>query len=350
MTVEICRGQEVLAIALNICLTVLTGAAIAAEVRTSLTTSDTRGQIEFMSADSQTTLEQVKAGQVDLNTKIWGDISFPATLFGGVTATPEKRVPAMVILHSSGGVNKITGDWATLLNRMGVATLVVNSFAGRGIERTGENQTQLSQSASSTDALLALKLLASHPLIDAKRIGVIGFSRGAESSLIAGFESFRMSILKSETKFAGHIAVYGGCTSAGKSTGAPMLMLIGELDDHVLTEKCIWNADVLKKLGADIRINVYPGAHHGFDNPKAVSWNPKIAQHVTCAVNTLDFDSGLRHLKGFDSPLAPREFQQAVPVRCKTTFGSHDGANVDAYRKSKEDVADFVNTHLKPAK
>ena len=50
------------------------------------------------------------------------------------------RLPAVVLLHGSGGVTDREDIWARELNALGVATFIVDSFTGRGIGTTIADQ------------------------------------------------------------------------------------------------------------------------------------------------------------------------------------------------------------------
>jgi dienelactone hydrolase len=93
------------------------------------------------------------------------------------------RLPVVVLLHGSGGVNsRIADDWTRELLSMGIATFVVDSFTGRGLVNTNNvktgGQAQLGRLAMVVDAYRALELLARHPRVDPDRIALMGFSRG----------------------------------------------------------------------------------------------------------------------------------------------------------------------------
>src|SRR2546421_5006080 len=50
------------------------------------------------------------------------------------------RLPAVVLLHGSGGVGGNLLDWESELNSLGFATFVLDAFTGRGIASTSANQ------------------------------------------------------------------------------------------------------------------------------------------------------------------------------------------------------------------
>src|SRR5437764_8445943 len=118
----------------------------------------------------------------------------PETLVAGELRLPTRgtgRVPAMILVHGSGGIGSNVHRWAEDLNRLGVATFILDGFSPRGIGETISNQDQLGRFAMLVDAYRALALLARHPRIDAARIGLMGFSRGGLITLYAGLRRFQ---------------------------------------------------------------------------------------------------------------------------------------------------------------
>ena len=117
----------------------------------------------------------------------------------------QEKIPAMVIAPGSGGVGKKDLErWAPLFTNAGIAAFVVDSFTQRGIASTSEDQSLLSPAANDADAFAALKLLATHPLIDRGRIGIIGFSRGGATALATAMDRFRRGLVDDDLKFGAH--------------------------------------------------------------------------------------------------------------------------------------------------
>ena len=93
------------------------------------------------------------------------------------------KVPVVLLMHGSGGIyNAMLGYWPKLLNAQGIAVFSLDRFGPRGVKSTAEDQSQVPFAADVADAFAALRLLASHPRIDAKRIAIMGFSRGGVAS------------------------------------------------------------------------------------------------------------------------------------------------------------------------
>ncbi len=221
----------------------------------------------------------------------------PETLITGTLALPEgparSALPAMVIAHGSGGVLESREHaWVQRLNRLGVATFVIDSFGPRGIAATGADQEKLSLAASVADALSALRLLATHPRIDPQRIGIMGFSRGGQVALYSVLEPFRRAVIDGDLRFATHVAFYASCSipyMASTTTGAPVLLLLGGADDLTPSGHCLRYADWLRARGSDVRMIVYDGAPHGFDVPQPSRFFPRMQSARNCRLDlTLD--------------------------------------------------------------
>jgi dienelactone hydrolase len=151
----------------------------------------------------------------------------------------------------------------------------------------------LSFPASAGDALRALQLLATDPAIDARKIGVIGFSRGGGASLHSSFEKVRQSVIKDDTKFAIHLLFYPSCSEYAKTTGAPMRIFFGTNDSYNSLEGCQNNVAALKSTGADVEMTVYDGAQHGFDTTAPTYiWVPNATTAKDCTPGTMNLDDG----------------------------------------------------------
>ena len=110
----------------------------------------------------------------------WGQVGeFPAR-FGRPPGSTVK-VPAVLILHGSGGVDGRGAFYATALQEAGIATLEVTMFPAGGRPRAGRK-------ANMPHAAAALKWLAAQPSVDAQRLGVMGFSWGGGIAVLMSSE------------------------------------------------------------------------------------------------------------------------------------------------------------------
>jgi dienelactone hydrolase len=187
----------------------------------------------------------------------------------GKPVTIAARLPAVVLLHGSGGIGATVEDWVPLLNGAGVATFVVDSFTGRGITDVRNDQSQLGRLVGVVDLYRALELLARHPRIDPRRIAVIGFSRGGQAALYASMRRFQRTHGPADAAFAAHVPFYADCMTTfidDEDVGSkPIRMFHGAADDWNPVAPCRAYAERLRKAGRDVVLTEYAGAHHVFD-------------------------------------------------------------------------------------
>src|SRR6266702_1385301 len=197
----------------------------------------------------------------------------PVTIAGElrIPRPGTERLPAVVFMHGSGGVNASHDRWAQEMLGMGIATFVMDSFTGRGIVETSTDQTRLGRLAMIVDAYRALDLLARHPRIDPERIALIGFSRGGQSALYAGVRRFQRMHGPAGLEYAAYIPFYAACNTTfredGDVTARPIRIHHGLADDYVPVAPCRPYVARLRAANKDIVLTEYPNAHHAFDNP-----------------------------------------------------------------------------------
>jgi dienelactone hydrolase len=255
---------------------------------------------------------------------------------------PNAKVPAMVVVHGSSGVLRNDWEWSKRLNDMGIAAFVIDNFTGRGVKETATDQSRLSPAADAAGALAALRLLATHPAIDARRIGVIGFSRGGSAAINSALDPIRRAVIDNDLRFAAHIALYPGCAVPFVSAhldGSPILMLLGGKDDYTPASFCLAYADVLRAKGASITVVVYPDANHGFDSKASPHFNPRPTTLHKCH-GEIDLDDGVFTVQTGDQALRGAA-ADAELKRC-TERGVTVGGDPEAREKAPRDVADFL--------
>jgi dienelactone hydrolase len=267
------------------------------------------------------------------------------TVIFGTLSVPKKAtapVPAVVIAHGSAGVsNEREFWWADHLNDMGVAAFVVDSFTPRNIRETATDQTQLSTAANVADALVALRLLATHPKLDRQRIGVMGFSKGGQVALYTALEPFRRAVINDQTRFAAHAPLYPACNSwqvSDQVTGAPMLMLLGGRDNYTPPEPCQEYAQWFKSKNTDVTVIVYPNAYHGFDSFRAPVHVKNVVTGVGCNFNA-DLDRFVVTIRATGEDIT-RTFGSYA--RTCVGKGAIVGGDSEARKKSPEDVKAFL--------
>jgi dienelactone hydrolase len=187
------------------------------------------------------------------------------------TASPTNKVPAVVYLHGTDGVDGRGAFNAWALNEAGIATLEIDMWAARGLPPSTANRSRLQPTLPF--AYGALYFLASQPMIDTGRIGVEGESMGGGITLRAASEPYLRRFTNGALHFAAHLSFYPNCTELVMNehlppmTGVPMHILLGDNDADTSVEDC---QALAKQIGAGI--TVYPGATHQWDEQQGRSF------------------------------------------------------------------------------
>lgn len=239
----------------------------------------------FVVLAGSATAQVVRLEVLPISSVTISDVDFLAGQKGGepVAIAGELRIPrggtnklpAAILLHSSGGIGgtgSAIDEWSRELNQLGIATFAVDSFAGRGIVSTSTDQTQLGRLNMAVDAYRALDLLAKHPRIDANRVVVMGFSRGAQSALYSAMNRlYRTLGPANNLRFAAHVAFYPDCTTSylndSDVSDSPIRILHGTSDNFNPVAACRTYVERLTSAQKNVKLVEYPDASHFFDAP-----------------------------------------------------------------------------------
>ncbi len=196
----------------------------------------------------------------------------------------SQAMPAVLILHGSGGVDSRGDFYSRALNAVGIATLEIDMWEARGV--TGVDNRPALPILSYPDAFASLAFLANYDTIDPNRIGVLGFSWGGVMSLAAAEElyadQFGLGL-----RFAAHVANYPVCYGANNPailplgitpaqagtqlqdlTGVPLMIQVGTEDDYDNgADNCEALVDQLATSNndTDVSVAIYPRAFHAWD-------------------------------------------------------------------------------------
>jgi len=264
-------------------------------------------------------------------TRISGILTLPA---GGA------RVPAIVLMHGCGGVSPPAQfPWAGALNRLGAATLIVDSFRERNVREVCTGLQSVNVASVIADAYHALDFLAVHPRIDSSRIAILGASFGGRTALWTSNDRLRQLYGKGSARFAAHLALYPACyvTLADETniTSAPIRVFHGTADDWTPIGACRAHVDRLRQAGKDAALLEYAGARHAFDvlRSPAVRTFPEAINPTNCAL--LEQDGRVV------DPATGSEWDAGA--KCFSR-GASVGYDAEAHRKVVEDVQGFLKT------
>jgi dienelactone hydrolase len=292
------------------------------------------GHVRFKSGDA------LPGGLID------GRPITPAIVDGELTLPSNCAAPfpAVVLLHGSLGLSQIQTDYARILRQNCYATFAVDSFTGRGVHSTVENQIAVTTESMVVDAYAALVLLQSHPLIDPKRIAVAGWSKGGTAVEHAMSNLVSRRLAPQAARFAAYVAFYPWCgeqTFAERKTGAPILFVLAKSDDWVSADACSDYAESLRKSGVDAHVRSFDAAH-AFDNPElSATYFPDAIVSGNCRYEPRS--NGFREI-GSEVVHPWAEFDHYFADCSK--FGAHTESDARAAREARKAMFDFLDAYV----
>lgn len=192
----------------------------------------------------------------------------------GLLHLPRGRgpFPAVVVMEGLGGLKKSRELWyGKFLAENGFAALVVDSFGARGAAGYKHNIRALTVTEAMllADAFAALEYLRGQPTVRADAISIFGFSYGGMISTLTSYRQIRDLYLgPGGAAFAGHVAYYG-CSvprlEDPATTGAPLLLQIGEFDRNVSVPRTRDIVADLRRGGSPVDLVVYEDTYHQWD-------------------------------------------------------------------------------------
>ena len=265
---------------------------------------------------------------------------------------PDKvdgKIPAMLVMHGSGGPAKREYDYAERFAKMGVAAIVIDSFSPRGVKDVISNQEAVRSSEMALDAIAVLQEAAKHPKLDSSRIGIIGFSKGGAVAMRTPLDFVNKA---GNAQFALHIAMYPNCDSFRlkvTTTGKPIKVLVGEKDAYVSPQACIDLAAQYKKDGANIDVTMLPSAEHGWDVVGSRHWARSGQNYSKCRFVEISPRVWVERKSG----LKVEDEKGVTPGRKKAlaqclTHVVSGGYNPEAAATSFSLIADYIKNVLKP--
>ena len=209
--------------------------------------------------------------------KISGVLTFPAG---------DGPYPVIVLAHGCNGERNSERAWGPTLRSWGYATFIIDSFRPRGIEEVCTNARTMVPLQRVPDAYGALRMLATHASIDPRRIALMGFSHGGMLTMLASTAWAKETFVPAgQPAFRAFFPFYPNCNAEfpeRNRVSAPVRIHTGELDDWTPAKPCAELAAALKASGQDVAINIYPGAHHAFDQARGYIHLPNVGNGSAC--------------------------------------------------------------------
>lgn len=285
-------------------------------------------------------------------------VVFPSTFRGtseqvtGFLKLPSdlsRPVPAIVVMHGSSGLGAREILDVNQWPGMGIAILVVDSFSSRGVKDLVEDQSKISTFQLVADAFGALRFLQADQRIDGKRIAIMGRSKGG---IVTNWTAMRDMVAARrepvENRFAAHVALYPDCAVQFQqpiTTGAPMLMLLGNKDDYADPENCRSFARRIKDGGGNVTVIEYDGAYHAFDSPDS-SKKTYLGNAQNGSKCRVQIDARLRLVDPQTNQAFENQEKQQSWLKSCQTRGATIGPDSSARAASRTDIELFLKKTL----
>lgn len=184
--------------------------------------------------------------------------------------------PAVLIVHTCGGLRPEIRDWTKLALENGYVAFVLDSLGPRGLKNICMPPNNVPSSRGAKDTLQALDHLKTLPFVDPNRIGLLGFSWGALIGALVSSPAVPAALAQNN-RFAASVALYPMCAFHGNAanptpieflradTDKPLLILMGGEDNETPARDCVSRLEALKAKSAPVEWHLYPEATHCWD-------------------------------------------------------------------------------------
>ncbi|MBL8519880.1 MAG: dienelactone hydrolase family protein [Betaproteobacteria bacterium] len=183
--------------------------------------------------------------------------------------------PALVIVHSCGGLKQQLGYWRSEAIKRGYVAFIIDAFSARGAANCRPS-IPIPRTRGVKDILDAAAHIKTFPFVDRNKVGMIGFSWGATTGLIAGSRAYAAEAAPGREPVAATVSLYPNCFAPpfGGTQGneflradhaTPTLLLMGELDTETPPSECLSRLPALKARDAPVEWHVYKDATHCWD-------------------------------------------------------------------------------------
>jgi dienelactone hydrolase len=226
------------------------------------------------------------------------------TILEGVLVHDDVRKgkrPGVLVIHEWMGINDHTLKAARDLAGLGYVAFAADIY-GKGVRPADPKAAGAESGKYKADRQLlraragaGLDVLRGHKLVDASRLGAIGFCFGGTAVL---------ELARSGAPVRGVVSFHGGLDAPtpadGKNIQGKVLALHGADDPYVPQADLQAFIKELREAGVDWQLVEYGGAVHSFTNPKAgddpkqgAAYNEKVARRAWTAMRAF-FDEVLR--------------------------------------------------------
>lgn len=271
-----------------------------------------------------------------------------ARLFMPESASADTPVPAVVMLHGAGGVLPAREiAYARQLSASGIAVVVVDSFESRS-ELAGNSYAarifRTTEMMMVADAYAALDYLGGIDAVDASRVALIGYSYGGMTAMIAAHAQVAEAAAPDGRRFAAHASYYGPCIARfadRRTTGAPVLVLMGGQDAIVDPARCAEVVADMRAGGSPVHTVFYEDALHQWDG--GLAGPRRIGYNIAPCDLRIDRHGIVRD--GYTGvPMTGPITRLAILISCTTTDGFLVGRDDEIRMRSNAEVTRLLES------
>ncbi|MEO7714898.1 MAG: dienelactone hydrolase family protein [Capsulimonas sp.] len=178
---------------------------------------------------------------------------------GYLALPPSGSGPGVVVFHAWWGLNEFVVELCDRLAAEGFVALAPDLSGGAvavTIPEAEALKNTLNFSEMGEKALGACDFLSEHPGVTGDKIGAMGFSMGAESTLL-------LATKRSES-VAASVLFYGVGEADFTQSRCAYLCHFGEDDEWDPVDQAREMEARMRAAGRDVTLHVYPGAGHWF--------------------------------------------------------------------------------------
>ena len=145
--------------------------------------------------------------------------------------------------------------------------MYIDNFCPRGARSTWRDQSKVPLINGAIDALMALKVLQSHPRSNGK-FGTTGHSRGGTNSFFVSDVKLTSKFLDGTKGFDAILPEAAECRMAGffaepeLTSNTTLLVVHGGADDYTLAKFCKEHAERIKAPPGKVKIDIKEGWYH----------------------------------------------------------------------------------------
>lgn len=200
--------------------------------------------------------------------EVWGDV---------VTPGAPGPHPAVILLYGSTGWRADYLDLARAYADSGFVALILDYYARTGGARIGSAEKLRKWETWRRTVQNTVEYLRSMPVVDGRRIALVGYSRGAFLAVSVG---------ASIPSVAAVVDFYGG---GGGGTlpleeevkGLPPLLILHGEDDRIVPVSFAHELrDAVVAAGGQVDMRLFPGQRHAFNAPWAATYSDSAAQQA----------------------------------------------------------------------